>query len=803
MEIEFNPVNPDSLTDGEDRPVEDDDREVFGDPEIKERRGPLLELPRRKAARLNARLFFRQDDLLRRQLVQWEVNELRRRGVPNVGVRRSADVSYEKYIPSNVTPDSLPAVNKAADICRRLKSLLFTDPPVAEVEPSTWEDEDVDAAEFQTKILENVGDPDSGLDDIGGHREAFDKASVCASGFTHYFVDNRGGGYGPLEVEAHPAASTIDDALERPVPVTDPLTGQPQLDPETLEPVTSIESWPVEEVTDRYVAEDGSLVDDQTQAATRWLPRLRREVLHARNVRMSPHNAQWVGDARGVHLASFMAWGEVKEKWPRFRQLERDAKQGDERKQKLLDEILSIEPSKKSELISRSERRLWDLSKKVKDETLVLILTTYYRVCDEYPRGCYCISLGDVAIAERDEWIGEGPDGEDVPLEIPVTQLKQLSEGSDDPYGVAMMEILGPGNEVRLAIWGHMLDYLEWMGSRKTFVPLHSNIRDNDMRQPTRSIIRILPGGQPFHEEIPEFPRFGAEMWGLISTEQDNASGLQQTAQGVESPSVTSGRQAYAIISQVHAGLSELKQNIERAVRRGWRIQAQLVGQFYDAPQKLKVAGEGGGYKVRRWMGADMLTATDIRVKAGTNTMLAPVQKAQLAERLRALQVMEQETFADVMRGNLGGMVGLQEDPRRQRIRRQLAEWGEGPPQGAQDPSIDPTTGQPRPPQIDPMTGMAAPPPLHPELARIFEPVPADDLPDVALIRLHEIKLLMMRPKYMRKPPWWRYGAELELQRAIMAAMPAPAPAPGADGGSADQGSDMPDDAFAAEEQIT
>ena len=72
--------------------------------------------------------------------------------------------------------------------------------------------------------------------------------------------------------------------------------------------------WP--EFEDRYVARDGSLVDDEAKAATRWAPGLKREILTGRNLRFLPHTAEDIWDADGVVLGRFLAWRKVREMFP-------------------------------------------------------------------------------------------------------------------------------------------------------------------------------------------------------------------------------------------------------------------------------------------------------------------------------------------------------------------------------------------------------------------------------------------------------------------------------------------------------
>jgi hypothetical protein len=95
--------------------------------------------------------------------------------------------------------------------------------------------------------------------------------------------------------------------------------------------------------------------------------------------------------------------------------------------------------------------------------------------------------------------------------------------------------------------------------------------------------------------------------------------------------------------------------------------------------------------------------------------------------------------------GQVGPIVGLQDDPFRQRVRRQIAMWEDGP-----DPNAPPA-----PPQIDPQirTTRQGPDPIA---AQIFQPLPVDEQPDVALVRAEELGRALCSVKFERKPPQWQ-----------------------------------------------
>lgn len=775
------PNNPDALENPpqyeRDEPPPEKPR--FGEP--LEGRGPLLdEKDEVKVAKLALKLFFSQKQYIREKIVQGRANALRRKGVPNVSIKRDDDnLGWSLDIPVTATPDALPAINKAAALVRRLTSVLLADPPAADVVPSTGEDEDTEASEFAGRVLEDI-DSESGINHLAAWRAAIDRAHSWGSAFTHYYMDPRAGGYHPIEVMAGSEAQTIEDA-EGPVlqdPVTDPATGQPVLDPATGQPMMRPQIDPATgepkrgqwgEYVLRMVTPDGKLTDDPAEAASRWLPGLRRETLDVTNVRAIPHDASDIWECAGFQIGWFKSWGWLKSVYP---QLERfDAPEMKIEREK----FFSYKPETELDLLRPNDRRRRvPVDKENVDERLVFGVTTYYVAGPEYPEGCICVTLADRAVAFRDNWISVAEDGRRERMDIPVSQMAELSEGEEDFFRTGMMQIVGPGNEVALAIWSAMLEHLEAFGRRKIFAPLQSNLKDSDMRGGTGRIIRIVPGGQPFFEQLPEFPAFFNDLWGKVGPEMNDAAGLPDALRGLSDPSVQSGRHEYMLIGQALAGLSELRQNVERYVIRGWRICLQLVRAYYDLPRKLRWEGADGDFKQMSWTGADLSSTVDVKVKAGTLTMLSPVQKQAVAERYQQMGLFaDVQDFRDVISSSMGGMIGLQDDPARLHIKRQLARWTDGPPEGW----VPAPPPQPQA-QIDPQTGQQSivvpPPTLTPAEAAIWQPTPSDTLPSIAAVRLREIARFMQSKKYLSKAPEWRMALDAEFARMQAAASPPP-----------------------------
>lgn len=657
---------------------------------------------------------------------QWKVNRARAKGFTGVALIKQQDEN-RAYIPVGAR-QSIAGMNKAARLKRRLRATMFADEAKPDAVPSSDEDEDRDSAEMSTRVLEDLTS-EGNLHLHQAMGDGFDLGSDYGSGFLRFWVDEQGGGNVPEEIEATPAATSAQQPF-----VPDPITGQ-------MVP------------TLRYVMPDGTLTDEPGQANRIWLPKIRMELLTGRHVRFLPHTTRDLWEADGVMVGAMVPLSAVLQMFPALADLPED-KRG---------EITQGRPEDFKDLMPVNKRETGR-----EQERYVFVLSRYHVQSPEYPKGAYIIAVGNGYVVHRGVWFDEE---NDKPLDIPLTQIAQYHE-EDNPYHQGLMELLGPGNEVRSLVLGSFLEHLDKFLNRRVFLPLNSVLRPEQLQMPTGGVLQVNPGGAPAYEELPDFPSIAEKMYTITTADLDDESGLQEAAQGLAPDTVKSGIHAQQIVEQVIVGLSELRQNVQRAYVRAWRILLQLVRAYYTVPQKLRWVGEDGRYKVEEWTGSDLGTTQDVRLARGTFTQLSPVHKANLA--LQYFQVVDEQgnrllSLSDVqhlLTGNVGGYLGLRDDPHRNRVRRQISEFMEGPPQGWQPPppqvQVDPMTGQQR--QVQP------PDPVLQKLAGIWEPLPVDAEPMVARLRAEELGRALAGSRIRRFHPLWRQSLAQAYEQARAAA---------------------------------
>jgi hypothetical protein len=208
-----------------------------------------------------------------------------------------------------------------------------------------------------------------------------------------------------------------------------------------------------------------------------------------------------------------------------------------------------------------------------------------------------------------------------------------------------------------------------------------------------------------------------------------------------------------------------------------WRNRVEHWRAFLDVPRQLQSLGEGGDVQVMAFRGVDLVGAGDITIARGTNTMMPRSAKTALAREELQMAMQTGDTlgalrYQRAVTGNTGPLLGLQDDPHRARVMRQILEWQEAAKaqhEAAPEPELDPMTGQPA---VDPMTGapMQTPDPVASEAGTIFAPNPTDDLPMVAPIRFAELSDVVASRAFLTADPRYQQALYVEYERMRAAA---------------------------------
>lgn len=739
--------------------------------------GDLLENPDLAAvARAMVKLVQDQAPARRRRRAETKCNELWLRGIRGARVKpRSEDRDdVELTVPLGAF-NQPPIMDRADELLEKLISHLLADPPMPDAEPSGDNDADRDAAEFTTRLL-TVEGAESGFNNLGLLRRAGRKSGVAGSGFISFFVDPMGGGWRPMEIRAHPQATTVQNAT------TDPLTGS-DADEETL--------------TTRYVTATDTLTDVPSEAQEQWVPKIRTEVGTGENVVMLPATCRGINDANGEVLIRWTELGELKAMFP-----DTVGTMSDEQLRTLVDWKIDEAKRAKPGFLSSKDISAsgTDESGKITDSALVCTLSLYYKSHGSYKKGAYIVAGGDTVL-HRALHVGmvQGPkDGDLIEecLELPTSQVRQLDDDIfDDPYGRGLVAKIGPADEVRGQVILSLLDYIERFAHPHWFLPIGSVIQPDQLSIRDDTPILYNPQGKPEQEVIPAFPPDLKEFADRASTAQDSALGLGETASGLEVPTVTSGKQADSIIQQSHVNLTGIMANMADAQERAWRIVTQLMRVYFTIPCKMKYVGDDGAYKEREWTRADLGSTRNIRIARGSFTQQNRIQKQSMLDQRLQAQLIDRQEYDRLSGANLSATIGTQDNPHLLRVRRQISTWRENPQQKAFEqavvqkqqglkayqaavaqhqalqspvapaPAVQvPGAQVPGAPPVAPTPAPAAPPipppqpPPDPTLR--FNPFadhrPVDDEPDVSALRHLELRREVAGTAYRRATAEWR-----------------------------------------------
>lgn len=716
------------------------------------------------------RMWTRQQNAASKRDAKERRNELVRAGVRGVRVVASEERD-EYFVRAPLGSEDAPkAPNKADQLIRRIAATLTVDPPGAEVTPQSDRDSERAAAELAERLLRIEGAP-AERDDVSLLRQLIDMAGTYGSVFVHTVLHPQHE-LVPLQIQARREATTVDDAVLAP----DPMTGVPvPVDPATL--------------VSRFVRLDNTLTDVAAEARLVWQPRVVERLCRPSQIRfVPPVGVEGIEQAPGVLMGEIVTLGEVV---ARFYGGERPGE----------DVVRRLTQWRPDEIgwrrwVAKAEREVLDgeiprrPDGQVAEDALVVLLTLYVRSSPLAPLGARLVIGGLAEPLVREPWrapVGEEADARVEMLPLPVSQLRWREDtATGDPFGVAGIDDLGPLEEMRAAMLKYILDYAYRFGTPQVYLPFGTTLQPGQLQRRDGSPIYIDPAAQPFYEQLPPLAPAVQEVYAGMGSEMDSASGLEEAAQGVASPSVKSGRHAQQIIEQALVALAGLQQNANKAICRLWSIRLTFMRAYYAAPRLLKYLGEGGDYQQQVWRGVDLMGATDVQVSRGSGTMLPRSAKAQLAvEELQlAMQIGDQtavERYYRHLTGQTTPLLGLQDDPVRVRIQRQLARWRQAATQ-AYPPPPPPMEGMMGPEAMGP-EGMALgagtagaqapqgpPDPVAQQAAALFAPNPTDDLPTVAPVRFAALTEALAAAEFSQADPRFQQVLVAEWQRMKQAA---------------------------------
>lgn len=674
----------------------------------------------------------------------------------------------------NNTPDQL---------IRRTAAVITTDPPLATVTANTGEDKERLASELAERILRVEGAAVN-RDDAGTLRRAIDLAGTYGSIFNWFTVDPQGGGLHPVEIQAHPQATTIKDALTPTIP------GPPMIGPDGMavegQPVP-IPNVTVADLITRYVTIDGRLTDVQAEA--KLAPRLaiREQLIRPAQVTLLPFGAD-VQSAIGCLVGEVLPLYEVVARfYGGVRPEEEVVKKLTAWKPAELD-YYEWMPKNLRATMRQTPQSYPGNDAIIADDALCAILCVRIKSSELAPMGAYVVIGGTDEPLIREPWrvtIGDGPDAQVKYLSLGLTQLRWREDSDGDPYGVPGIEDLAATSAQVLTLTEYVLNHCYKAANGHVYIEMGSSLQPDEYLRRDGMPINIKPGSQPFFEEIPPLESIVTQLLEAKEQELEKVSGLNSAAATGEAPaSVNSGTQLAQVIEETRVGLTGNIQNSDRYYVATCDTRLEFFQGFIDAPQMLTYTGESGDVQQQAFMGADLLGYGDIQIAKDSSTMMTRTAKAQLAQNnldlaLKTGDAEGVQSYKENLAQNQNPQIGIQDDPIKARIQRQVFNWkqaaqhpqestaaaGQGVPETTALPSSAPAQAGP--------DGQPLPPPIPPEVQAAlahFQPNITDELEDVAMIRFRALKLLCASKAYDTAPQPFQQAAQMEYERMRQAA---------------------------------
>lgn len=659
---------------------------------------------------------------------------------PFAVLEKNADRSVWEYKPAPGGDDQpSPIPNKADDLNRKIVSQIIVDLPAPDPKPATDDQKDRGAADLAKRFLKVDGD-ESGTNDPELFRDVLDSAMTDASEFAHVWVDMQGGGWRPLKIKAHPQAQDANNPLVAMQPVVDPMTGQPAIDPMTGQP--QMQEIPATDYVFRYVSEGGQFVESAAEAARQWMPKIMRDVLGPQHVRTVPEAAD-VANAEAVILLMVGPVGELKRRVPEI---------GED----VVRRLAEWKPRRHKTLVPQALRgRLKEQAKQkdqlqVDDSTLVFWYTKYCSQSQAYPDGAEVLVTGaDGGIVLKRATLRKDleQDGEAIVLlrDIPVAQCKALHDSEyRDPFGKAPIDLFGHTNEGLAQLYGAVLEDTDKRLHPNVFLPSTSPVQGWQLRGRDGEPIPVYSkDDMPMFEEFADMATFTPQIIELMEESMRESAMLGSTAQVLDSPNAKSGIAKQVEVSQAKVFLAPVAQNFFTFVKRYWRLKLELAQAFLTQPQEVEYVGLDQAYKQRWFTGADFSGVKDVAILTGTGTMMAPAEKQQFIAFAQSSMWIDPDEASEAGRSSIQDDLGLQSSPAEDAIKREIAAWMQGPPEGftPAQPTMDPATGQ--------QTMM--PPSYTP-----FQTRPTDEDPSVAKRQYKILRDFCYTGDYMQHPPEWR-----------------------------------------------
>lgn len=604
---------------------------------------------------------------------------------------------YTFELPYGVSSLSIqPVPNKNLDLVNKTSEQLLVDFPEADAEPMDDSEEAEQAAEMANRFLAEDGG-EEGTNDAVLWDDRVKLSLVCASSFVEYWVDPSGGGYVPLQIEAHPEA--IDPA-------------NPEVGPDGNPTTDLVLRYVTGPIQDGKPGAGSQFTNDPTQAAPQWLPKIRTSKWAREHIRTYPEHLP-ADLAEQVIVLGYCTIGEAKKRWQSVAAMAPED----------LSALCDWTPTRYLVLLPPFQRARWKLTDgKLKnkggasDERIMFYYHRYIKACPDYPKGADVVMSGidggqilDKRLLSVDVPVKTGQTSDVTETrcrEIPIVQVTPRGDPyGQDPTGRCYMSLFVGATENNAVLAQGFSDGLRKTLTQPWAIPGTSPIEGwqvEEARATGDFLIIKNPNDKPTQLPPPVLPNNFFEMYNLSDEAINSIASRERAASGADNAKERSGKALQIAVSQNNIGNSSMLTATNNSYARGSRIKIELAMSEYTTAQQVSYVGEDGANQVADLHAKDFALVGKVSIKAGTGTGLTQDGKVQYLANLKAEGFVPAEEAMESARPAFAKRLGLPQNPFAQYVSRCVDAWLQGPPA----PQVDPSTGQP---VIDPATGQPKP----------------------------------------------------------------------------------------------
>lgn len=633
--------------------------------------GPLLEQDDHTVFETVHNLVLRQRLLFDNHVAQDKYWTLVKLGYPFATLEKVQDQSrYLCTLPQGVSKFGIQAVpNESWNLVNKACENLLADPAAPDPQPLNDSEEAERASDMTYEFL-SQNSTSAAMHDASIRREALERSLVTASTYQHYWTDPTGGGYVPLQVNAHPEAENPQNPLIGP-------DGQPTSDPIL-----------------RYVTEDGQFTDDPSQAGQQWVPKINADQWGREHICCFPETAD-VAHAETIVGKWYCTLGEGKRRWKNVAALSPSD----------LSTLCDWTPSPFLPLLPEALRARWKINTGSdreragsSDERVMFFYVAMVRPRPgdhEHPLGAEVYVTGAFGgfVLQKDtlalkakvpSQTGDGDKTEIRCMELPVNQMRPRQDPDQkDPSGRAFIEMFGGACEFNATLGVAYLEAIDQNLHVEKYTMATSPVEGfqvEDSRSTGDGIPVLSKDDIPFYPSLRPLPNNFLEVWGWSNERSENIASLTKPVQSSDKQAEVSGKARSIAVAQAQVGLSSMKEAVNAWDERHWRLVLQQAQKHMAAPILIRYTGEDGSYQVDWFNAQDFALVGNVRIREGSGTLQTPDQKVQYANSLLQANVLGRDEALAIIRPNANRALGRDLNPHEQRVEREVSTWLKGMP---------------------------------------------------------------------------------------------------------------------------